>query len=329
MSFKSQIKQITSASELVRLEQPEQEFVKLEADRFYPDPDQPRKTFEQSKLDSLQAKIELQGQLQPIVVRPMKDGESKHKIISGERRWRAISQSNKVKTVAAVIRSEDMDDRTRRNLASRLEIDEEEISDDMLTNSLQIDENNEREDITCIENAKSYQKMVDDLSGDKTMAAKALRMSPSYLSKFLSILKADERVKALSDNNICQDVNTLYIANSLLKVDEARGLRLIKEWPDLVDKGRSMREVASEVIREVKANKNRDLAGNNSKRSRSNKKERRDLPKASSAAIFVTSRAVRLDLKVGSSHIAYELPKKVFEALKQQIFTVEEGANYG
>jgi ParB family transcriptional regulator, chromosome partitioning protein len=325
MNFRSQIKKISSAAELVKLEQPEQEFVKLPVEKFYPDPDQPRKNFEQSTLDSLQKKIDLQGQLQPIVVRPLREGEDKHKIISGERRWRAILQSDKVKTVSAVIRSEEMDEQLRDNLSELLGIEGERISDDMLTNSLQIEENNEREDTTCIENAESYKRMVDDLDGDKAMAAKALGMSPSNLSKFLSILSADDRVKALSDSNVCQDLNTLYITNNLLKVDEQRGAKLIDDWPRLVDSGRSMREVASEIMRDAKSDRKKAQASSKriDKAKPKNQLEKRVLPKASSAVIVLHPKTYQLDLKVGSSELGFRLPKSVFENLKNQMIAIE------
>lgn len=321
MSFKSQLNKINTAAQLVKLEQPEQEFVKLPVEQFYPDPDQPRKNFEQSALDSLQTKIDLQGQLQPIVVRPLREGEDKHKIISGERRWRAISQSRKVKTVSAVIRSEELDEQLRSNLSELLGIGVDRISDDMLTNSIQIEENNEREDTTCIENAESYQRMVDDLDGDKAMAAKALGMSPSNLSKFLSILDADDRVKSLSDSNVCQDLNTLYTTNNILKVDEQRGAKLIDDWPRLVDSGRSMREVTSEVMRDAKSDQKKSLASSKRKnKAKPNREsEKQVLPKASSAVIVTDSKAYQLDLKVGSSKLGFRLSRNVFEDLRSQI----------
>ena len=58
-------------------------------DSVQPCPSQPRKDFERQPLEELAASIEVNGILQPLVVRPVKGKPDQFEIIAGERRWRA------------------------------------------------------------------------------------------------------------------------------------------------------------------------------------------------------------------------------------------------
>ena len=63
---------------------------KNRTDRIDPDPDQPRRTFDEDRLEELTASIRIEGMLQPIVVR-YDHGRDLYIIIHGERRWRAAN----------------------------------------------------------------------------------------------------------------------------------------------------------------------------------------------------------------------------------------------
>ena len=101
---------------------------------------QPRKYFSKENLQELTNSIKEQGVIQPIVVRPDKSSKNKYEIIAGERRWLA-SQSAGLHEVPVVI----------------LEVD------DVKSLEFSIIENVQRQDLNPIEEARGYQKLVDDL----------------------------------------------------------------------------------------------------------------------------------------------------------------------
>ena len=70
-------------------------------DRITPSPFQPRRTFDEAKLEELAASIRYQGIIQPLVVRPQGDGFA---LIAGERRWRAAIRAG-LSRVPVVIRN--------------------------------------------------------------------------------------------------------------------------------------------------------------------------------------------------------------------------------
>ena len=105
-----------------------------------PNPDQPRKDFDQATLEELAASIGANGLLQPIVVRKVKvKNETRFQIVAGERRWRAhkLLRAKRIKAEIA----DDMDDSTMDAQA--------------------IIENLQREDISQLEEARAYQRMLD------------------------------------------------------------------------------------------------------------------------------------------------------------------------
>jgi ParB family chromosome partitioning protein len=74
----------------------------IQLDRIEPDPDQPRRTFDEAKLAELEASIRIEGVLQPIVVR-YADERDIYVIVHGERRWRA-SRAAGLRSIPALVR---------------------------------------------------------------------------------------------------------------------------------------------------------------------------------------------------------------------------------
>lgn len=187
-------------------------FLSLSPDCFIPDPNQPRKTFDEVSLEELRKSIESRGQLQPILVGKC-NGRNKYPIIAGERRWRAISESELVSEVIAVIKEDPVD----------------EIEQLLI----QIDENNKREEVPAIENAQAMQRMVDICKAQgqsRDHAAKLLGISKGRLSQALSLLKAPQLIQGLSLHGETQDVDVLYhlAKASEEKTEEVSGL--IEDW---------------------------------------------------------------------------------------------------
>jgi len=103
------------------------------------DPDQPRKVFEPTALRELAASIRADGLLQPIVVRPSTTGGTRYMISVGERRWRA-HQINGAATIRAFVTTP---------------------KDTTTVRVMQIIENDQRQDVTPLEQARSYQALMD------------------------------------------------------------------------------------------------------------------------------------------------------------------------
>jgi len=110
----------------------------IDIDRIWPNPEQPRKEFEQEALDDLARSIKRDGVIQPVVLRRSKDA-GQYELIAGERRWRAAQIAGLLK-VPAVVR---------------------EISDDRMLEYALV-ENLQREDLNPIEAALAFRQLIDD-----------------------------------------------------------------------------------------------------------------------------------------------------------------------
>ena len=117
---------------------------------------QPRKYFNKESLEELTASIKAQGLIQPIIVRPDKTAEGKYEIIAGERRWLA-SQNAGLHEVPVVILN----------------------VDDAKSLEFAIVENVQRQDLNPIEEAKSYQKLIDDFNYNQEKLSKFIGKSRS------------------------------------------------------------------------------------------------------------------------------------------------------
>jgi len=132
---------------------------------------QPRKFFNKESLDELTNSIKEQGVIQPIVVRPDKTLEGKYEIIAGERRWLA-SQNAGLHEVPVVI----------------LHVD------DVKSLEFAIVENVQRQDLNPIEEARGYQRLVDDFNYNQEKLSKFIGKSRSYIANSLRLLGLPESV---------------------------------------------------------------------------------------------------------------------------------------
>lgn len=127
-----------------------------------PNPDQPRRHFSDDKLNELAASIAKHGVIQPIVVRPYKDG---YQIVAGERRWRA-AQRVQLHDLPAIVR--DFDD------AETLEI--------------ALLENIQRQDLNPIEEAEAYKKLTDLFGHSAVELAELVHKSRSHVANMMRLL---------------------------------------------------------------------------------------------------------------------------------------------
>ena len=109
---------------------------------------QPRKLFDEESLQDLTNSIKERGIIQPIIVRKSRDNTSKYEIIAGERRWLAAQKAG-LHEVPVVITN----------------------VDDLKSLEFAIVENVQRNDLNAIEEARGYQRLIEDFSYDQEKVA--------------------------------------------------------------------------------------------------------------------------------------------------------------
>ncbi|MHB8459362.1 MAG: ParB/RepB/Spo0J family partition protein [Candidatus Limnocylindrales bacterium] len=172
----------------------------LPLDRVEPNPVQPRVTFVQETIDELAASIRERGVLQPILVRPI--GPSRFQIVAGERRWRASRQAG-LDTIPALV--EEIDDETALEIA--------------------IIENLQREDLSPLDEAAMYDRMIREHGYSIRKLAEKLGKDKGYLENRLRLADAPDEVRAL----VSVRKDTLSHAYELLKVADPRKRRRLAE----------------------------------------------------------------------------------------------------
>ncbi len=133
-------------------------------------PFQPRKEFLIEQLEELAQSIKIQGVIQPITVRKVK--ENQYHIISGERRFRA-SESLGLKTIPAYIK----------------DADDQQMLEQALIENIQ------REDLNPIEVALSYQKLIDDCNLTQDALSDRLGKKRSTIGNYLRLLKLPQDIQ--------------------------------------------------------------------------------------------------------------------------------------
>ena len=136
-----------------------------------PDPEQPRKNFDEEALAQLCASIEENGLLQPIAVRPKKAGPG-YIIIAGERRWRACRMAG-LDEVPVIIK---------------------EVTDEQAA-ALALIENLQREDLDPIEVAQGCRQLIEKYGLTQEVAAKRLGKSRSAVANTMRLLTLPDSVQ--------------------------------------------------------------------------------------------------------------------------------------
>jgi ParB family chromosome partitioning protein len=169
-------------------------------DRVDPSPDQPRLAMDQDSLDDLASSVREHGILQPILVRPALSG--RYQIVAGERRWRAARMAG-LETIPALI--EELDDDTALEIA--------------------IIENLQREDLSPLDEALMYDRMIHEHGYSVRRLAQKLGKDKGYLENRLRLADAPPEVKEL----VSVRKDTLSHAYELMKVQDPRRRRKLAE----------------------------------------------------------------------------------------------------
>jgi ParB/RepB/Spo0J family partition protein len=169
-------------------------------DRIEPNPQNPRLSFEEGSLEELAASIREHGVLQPILLRPL--GENRFELIAGERRWRASKLAGMVAIPALV---EDIDDDTALEIS--------------------IIENLQREDISPLEEAVMFDRMVKEHGYSIRKLAEKLGKDKGYLENRLRLADAPPEIREL----VSLRKDTVSHAYELMKVQDPRKRRKLAE----------------------------------------------------------------------------------------------------
>ena len=147
------------------------EIVFLDINDIKPNANQPRKDFNEEKIEELARSIEIHGVIQPIMVRPFGKG---YEIVAGERRWRAARKAG-LKKIPAIIR----------------ELDEQQ---NML---IAIIENMQREDLNPIEEALALDEMIRTYGLTQEEISHSVGKSRPYITNALRLLKLPDEVRSM------------------------------------------------------------------------------------------------------------------------------------
>ncbi|MCG2163474.1 ParB/RepB/Spo0J family partition protein [Staphylococcus epidermidis] len=209
------------------------QFIELELIR--PNPYQPRKTFEEERLNDLASSIQQHGILQPIVLRQTVQG---YYIVVGERRFRASKLAGLTEMPAII----------------------KELSDEDMM-ELAIIENLQREDLNAIEEAESYKKMMTDLNITQQEVARRLGKSRPYIANMLRLLQLPKNVAQMVQHGALSSAHgrtllTLKDASKIKKTakqaaQESWSVRYLEEYVN----GLVSKDISRKVDKETKESK--------------------------------------------------------------------------
>ena len=192
-----------------------------------PNPDQPRRLFDQDRLDDLAQSIREKGIIQPLVVRPHPSKSGFYEIVAGERRWRA-AQLAKVHQVPVIIRQ----------------------FDDIETLEIAIIENIQRADLNPVEEAAGYSQLMQRFGHTQEKLASALGKSRSHIANLVRLLSLPDEVQDLVRKGELSSGH----ARALITAEDPVALAR-----DIVRKGLSVRETEM-LVRNAAAPKSDDHA---------------------------------------------------------------------
>ncbi|MBQ4132923.1 MAG: ParB/RepB/Spo0J family partition protein [Desulfovibrionaceae bacterium] len=173
---------------------------------------QPRKLFDESALKELADSIRQEGVLQPLLVRPLNNGN--YEIVAGERRWRAAKLAG-LETLPVIIRH---------------------LNDEQ-TLALALIENLQREDLNPMEEALGYKELRDKFNLSQNEIAERVGKSRSAVANILRLLQ----LPALLQDDIISNKITQGHARPLIGIEDEEALMVLREA--ILEKDPNVREV--------------------------------------------------------------------------------------
>ena len=189
-------------------------------DLIVPNPNQPRREFDEEAMRELAASIKEIGIITPITLRQMTDG--RYQIIAGERRWRA-SQLAGLSSIPAYIRT----------------VEDQNVMEMALVENIQ------REDLNAIEIALAYQHLVDTSGLTQEKISERVGKSRAAITNYLRLLKLPAQIQMALKNHEMD----MGHARALLALDSPSAQ--IKVFKDVLKNGYSVRKV-EELVQLIK-----------------------------------------------------------------------------
>ena len=220
------------ATENVEIVTDNDKIVEIALEEIKKNPYQPRTYFNEEKLNELKESIEINGLLQPIIVKKAVKG---YYIIAGERRYRAFELLGR-KEIPAIIK----------------EMTDEEMM------VFAVLENLQREDLSALEESESYRNLMDKMSLTQEELAKKLGKSRPYIANSLRLLKLPAEIK----NKLEQGVISAAHARTLLSLKTKKAMEDVCTL--VIERKMSVRELEEYVAKllkpkEVKKPKAKDI----------------------------------------------------------------------
>tara|TARA_Y100001958_G_C21228751_1_gene554269 strand:+ start:1197 stop:2048 length:852 start_codon:yes stop_codon:yes gene_type:complete len=143
-----------------------------------PNKNQPRKLFDKYALEELSNSIKERGIIQPLIVRKLKDQDSKYELIAGERRWQAAQMAGFHEVPVVIVEA-----------------------DNLKSLEFAIIENVQRKDLNSIEEAESYKNLIENFEYDQEKVAKFIGKSRSHISNSLRLLTLPQKIIEMIRND--------------------------------------------------------------------------------------------------------------------------------
>lgn len=175
----------------------------IPVDAIDPDPDQPRKEFNEESLKEMAESLKIEGQITPIEVTDT--GNGRYMLVVGERRWKAARYGGIVE-LEAKIKTLDSRQRLRRQLI----------------------ENLQREDMSALDTARAIKRLVET-EGSAVAAARAIGKSEGQVSKYLAVLNLPPAASELAATKVTRDVETLTTLAKIERDDKETAQAIVKE----------------------------------------------------------------------------------------------------
>ena len=195
---------------------------------IYPNPNQPRKDFDQSSLEELAMSIRQKGVITPITVRATNSG---YELIAGERRWRASKTLRKKRIPAYIIK----------------------VKDDADILEISLIENIQREDLNALEEAEAYAVLNSKFEMSHDSIAKAVGKKRVTISNSLRLLKLPPEVRrSLRKGDI-----TAVHCRAILQGKTIP--KMMKVWNTIMEKNLSVRAAESLIKQTRKVQQNKKI----------------------------------------------------------------------
>lgn len=190
----------------------------LPVTKLHPGKYQPRTQFSDQAISELADSIRKNGIMQPIIVRVSGKAEGKYEIVAGERRWRA-AQMAKLEQVPVIIR--DIPDKQALELA--------------------LVENIQRQDLSPIEEANGYQRLIEEFDYTQEELSSVIGKSRSHVANLLRLLSLPEEVREMVEREELSMGHARTLIGAPNAIDLAR---------DIVKKGLNVRQ-AEQLSRDI------------------------------------------------------------------------------